>query len=712
MQKIISRYLAFILTIIWLIPCQPVFSENFDPFGSTESAEKSNIDSSPVIPDIQFDNEQISIALQIISDSSGWSIFPSEEAAKKKISLWAKNISAKDVLDNVVTLAGLVSYQENSIIKIMTYDEYAQYVGLEKKIIVLENADLTPVAEAVKTFLTKLGKLVVHRQTNSIVLYDTAANVATLAEIVKKLDTPAKDSTIKVIDLKYADSKELAPKLSEVFAKKDSTDAAEKTENVVEDSVEVFNIDSTNRLIIKGRPVDLEKVEKLISELDKFAESTTKHYRFNYVDAAEIYSAVENIVSARNGSDTTMELAKVGLLEKSNSVILTGPPSVHRIMASLMEEIDVKTPYESGLIRVYKIDNADVEEIAKVITDLIEQKEHDEKDNTDNPKFTAANAAAPSSNISAPSADAEDNGEYIYKIKPRVTVNKSTNSVIIQASARVHRELEKLIEQLDKRRRQVLIKALIVEVITSDDLNLGVELNHAGNDAIAFSSFGLSEIDPATGARDLVVGPGGTAAVLRPDKVQAIIKALQSNSNARVTSAPQVLVNDNTVGFTNSIEEEPTMQINSSDTVATTSFAGYVEAGTQFAVTPHISEADYLRVEYQIKLNSFGAKSADTTIPPPRNTTSIQSEATVPNGSTIVVGGLQSSNESESVDKVPFVGDIPLVGELFKSQSKTKKYKTTYLFITPVIMEREDFSDLKDTSNNAMAEIKVGDSNE
>jgi len=136
-----------------------------------------------------------------------------------------------------------------------------------------------------------------------------------------------------------------------------------------------------------------------------------------------------------------------------------------------------------------------------------------------------------------------------------------------------------------------------------------------------------------------------------------------------------------------------------------------VTAGTQFFVTPHISESDYLRVEYQIMLNSFG-EQADPELPPARSTSTIQSEATVPDGSTIVVGGIQASSESESVDKVPLLGDIPLVGLAFRNTVIRKQYITTYLFITTTIMKSEDFGDLEEVSKKALEKVKEDGSNQ
>lgn len=822
----------------------------FDPFGSKQTKASALpedfIDSSPIIPQVEFSNNEISMAFQIISDATGWSIFPTAEVSRAKISLWAKNITAEELLDTVITLAGFIYQRNDNIITVMTYDEYMQYYGLAKKVIPLEYADATSVATVIKPFLTKLGKSVVHKETNTIVLYDADANLEFVIRIIEKLDTPSENVVVEVINLKYADCESLAKILQDVFStqkklpmnkssasedktkmdrkkepnsgdisdannvlipykqidiyavvhsnqlvvvgtklniqrvkniismidiygdntvfevialkyvdaevvsktlremfdNKDSKDGSKNIQKAVhpfdspklqpteskadvegmlstpQSQVVVHSIGRTNQLIIRTFRGDIEKVRKLVSKLDVFVEPTTKNYHLTYVDAAEISKGLENILDVygrygRGGGRSEQGIGSRGsgitLVEKTNSILLTGPPSTHRIMTSIVESVDVPGAYETGMIRIYKLENADVEEVAETIAELIE-REDKQKERSAEVKFTEKSTKS-NSQISDSSSVAETE-EFVPQIETKVSVSKSTNSIVVQATARQHRELEKLIEKLDKRRKQVLIEAMIIEVTNTGDFSLGVELSHAAEDAIAFSTFGLStSLEPVIGTRNITISPGGTAAVLRPDKVQVILQALKSVGNARITSAPQILVNDNAVGFINSIAEEPTTQTNLGETITTTSFAGFVEAGTQFAITPHISENRYLRVEYKITLNSFGTKPTDPSVPPPRNTSSIQSEATVPDGFTIVVGGLQTIDESENIDKVPLLGDIPVIGWAFKNTIIEKQYKTTYLFITPIIMESEDFSDLKDASKKAMEDVNQDKSN-
>ncbi|MHC4475946.1 MAG: secretin N-terminal domain-containing protein [Planctomycetota bacterium] len=844
-----SMVLAMTLLLTSLGASEDAMTVSFDPFGSDESETlavgEEATDTGPVIPEIRFAKNEISMAFQIISDVTGWSIFPTEKVSTAKVSLWARDITAKELLDAVVKLAGFIYHRQGDVISVMTYDEFMQHYGLTKKVVAFTYADAVSVAAVIDPFLTELGTKVVHQETNTIVLYETEANLKTIADIMQKLDTPAENIRIEVIGLRYAQCDSLAPSLQQAFAtqkkmtngkhsssvptptptpsrsraaksgqgggskrmtasldmvgifavshanqliivgtradvqkvkdivtmidvygdsmvlevidlkfadaervaatlqevfspKKSSDNTGSITKSnqsvrqppeaqVIKTSLEtqgmlfspqaqvlVHSIGRTNQLIARAFRNDIEKLKRLVEKLDVFVEPTTKNYHFVYVNVSEIHQSLERIlevygrygrsyqgagVGAQTGSRGYGGDSGVTLVERTNSILLTGPPSAHRIMESIYQSVDVPGTYEAGMIRVYKIQNADVDEIAATIQTLLESRTEAEEKRGEAKVQEKVEAEA------GPGPEMTESEEFVPQVEAKVSANKATNSVIVQATARQHRELEKLIKELDVRRKQVFIKATIIEVATTDDLDLGVELDYINGDLISFTSYGLSTIDLSTGIRDVIVSPGGTAAVLRPNKVQAILKALQGNDNVRIESAPQILVNDNAVGMIQSIAEEPTRETNLGETTTTTSFGEYVTAGTQFNIIPHISESNYLRVEYNITLNSFGEK-ADPTLPPSRNTSTIQSEATVPDGYTIVVGGIQASNESESVDKVPLLGDIPLLGLAFRNTIIRKQYITTYLFITTTIMKSEGFDDLKDASKQALETVR------
>ena len=730
---------------IFIISVIAVSSENaqidsnsfsFDFTGSNRgnnSDLRDSMDKSPIINTLSFTNTDITDVFQIISSRTQWSIIPTSEVSRAKISLFAQNITAKSLLDTVVQMTGFIYHKEDNIITVMTYEEYAQYYGLTKKVVALKYGNADSISAVLKTFLSKLGKSIVYPETNSIVIFESKANLDTIINIIEQLDIPSNDqNAIKVLDLVYIDVEELANTLQSIFSEKEEGQNNKRkqmngspenkperitpTETNIDaalstpySTVSIFPLSSSNKLIVKAMKSDMEEIEKLIEKLDIFTEPITKTYHFTYIDASDIYSDLENILDirtgannySRSGGQTRREGGRPGgltLVEKTNSILLTGPPSVHRVMDSIVEEVDVSATYEAGEIRTYKLNNADLDEVAATIRDLIESKQREEE-RTGESKYTPTTpGSVPEASGNVNLAETE---EYIPQIKATIAVNKSTNSIVIRATARQHRELGKLIEELDKRRKQVQIKAMIIEVTTNDDTDVGIELDYINRDTINFTSFGLSTINPSTGVRDIVVSPGGAAAILNPGNFQAIVKALKGNDNVRIESSPRLLVNDNAVGAIQSIAEQPTRQTNQGQTTTTTSFGEYVSAGTQFYVTPHISEYDYLRVEYQIILNSFSEQAASD-LPPPRSTSTIQSEATVPNNYTIVVGGIQSTKDSKSVDKIPILGDIPILGMLFRNTVIRKQNITTYLFITTTIIESEDFGDIKKISDEVL----------
>jgi type II secretory pathway component GspD/PulD (secretin) len=306
------------------------------------------------------------------------------------------------------------------------------------------------------------------------------------------------------------------------------------------------------------------------------------------------------------------------------------------------------------------------------------------------------------------------NGTSIMRTKNAVVaVDTNTNTLIVVAPPAIQQIYRQLILALDKRRPQVLIEVTMVTLDTSNDFSLGIELTQGRTNNeikwLTFSSFGLSTIDPATAIPAIAATPGLNGVLLDPNAINVVVKALATNARAKVLSAPRVLVNDNATGTLSSVSESPFTSVNASNTVATTSFAGYASAGTTVALTPHISQDDYLRMAYSLTLSSFSGATGGS-VPPPRQTNTVNSEVVIPDGYTIVVGGLKREDTSDTVSKVPLLGDIPGLGYLFSNLTKSKKESCLFVFIRPLILRDDQFKDLKYLSelDTAKAELPKG----
>ena len=289
--------------------------------------------------------------------------------------------------------------------------------------------------------------------------------------------------------------------------------------------------------------------------------------------------------------------------------------------------------------------------------------------------------------------------------KVRLAADVNTNSIIVVADPAVQAVYAELIAELDERRPQVQIEATLVSLNTTDDYSLGVEFGTnnsvGGGRLVSFSSFGVSGITPLTGSLVPGVAAGVTASLLDADFADVVLRAFAQDSNARVLSSPTLLVNDNEKGLLQSIREEPTLTVSQGEVTNQISFAGYVKAGTQILVTPHISDGGYLQLEYKVEVNSFrsqDAAQAAAGVPPPRQTDGVQSMVTIPDGATIVVGGLTRTDDSEIVTKVPLLGDIPLLGALFRQTNRQQTESTLFVFLRPKILVDEDFGDLRGIS--------------
>jgi general secretion pathway protein D len=290
-----------------------------------------------------------------------------------------------------------------------------------------------------------------------------------------------------------------------------------------------------------------------------------------------------------------------------------------------------------------------------------------------------------------------------------VTADVNTNSIIVIAPPAIQQLYEGLIAKLDTRRPQVQIECTIVTLDTSDNFSFGVDVSKLGgfqnSSLLALSSFGISTVNAATGRLTPVNGTGGTLAVLSPGVADVVIRALQSNSRARLVSAPQLLVNDNGKGKLQSVSQEPFAEIlDTSTTQSRTGLGGLAQAGTTITVEPHISEDDYLQLAYSIELSNFTGAGRQG-LPPPSQKNSVDSTVTVPDGNTIVVGGLKVRNFRESKDTIPFIDQIPFADWVFGSRTNNNTNQTLFVFIRPVILRDDKFEDLKHLSDRAMKDV-------
>jgi general secretion pathway protein D len=285
----------------------------------------------------------------------------------------------------------------------------------------------------------------------------------------------------------------------------------------------------------------------------------------------------------------------------------------------------------------------------------------------------------------------------------RVSADVATNSLIVYAPANVQPLYEKLIRSLDQRRPQVMIEAEIVAVDTSDNFSLGVEVSIGDrtgtNKLFKFTSFGLSQVDPTNGMLTPIPNLGFNGVLLDPEVADVIVQALSQHTRGRVLASPQILVNDNQTGTLESVASQPFSSVNATATVGTTSLGGDQQAGTIITVTPHINEDDHLQLEFEVEFSAFVGDAIVTAdggrLPPARQIDRVGSVVTIPDGKTIVVGGLKQVADGSTFSGVPWTEHIPVLRELTSLKTGQQRTTSFFLFIRPTILRDSRFRDLR-----------------
>ncbi|MFO7892097.1 MAG: secretin N-terminal domain-containing protein [Longimicrobiales bacterium] len=480
-----------------------------------------------------------------------------------------------------------------------------------------------------------------------------------------------------------------------------------------------------DKLLVVAPPRGHQLVGEALEVLEESSRFELAYYVPQHVQASRIQVLAREILGL-SGRDESGEMLMVAPQE--NTLVARLTPGHHEELKAILARFDTRQEaVKATRLQFYQIRNTDAVELAGrlravlgvaggeaaaevgyTVEQMLESSRYLGIRRTDT---MGAGEEVPSTETQPggeePSGRDKAQESGMRPGAVRVVADRNTNTIIVQAPIEYHETIKRLVEYLDRRRPQVLIEATVANVSVSSDLSVAVELlyrEETGSvEALLFSAFGLSEVDVETGTRTPLVGTGANASIVDPDSAHAIIQALRGDSKSRVISEPKILVNDNATGRFESIREEPFTSVNLGETVSTTTFAGYAEAGLTIEVTPRISEGNFIQLDYSITSRDFTSTPTEAGIPPARASDNIGSSVTLPDGHTIVIGGLQRKRRSRSEERVPLLGRIPLVGALFRSRTRDAGDSRLFVFLRPVILRDDDFADLKALSRVGLA---------
>ena len=270
-------------------------------------------------------------------------------------------------------------------------------------------------------------------------------------------------------------------------------------------------------------------------------------------------------------------------------------------------------------------------------------------------------------------------------------------SIIVYANRKNQEWVGSLIRQLDKKRPQVLIDVTLVEITRDDafdyDLKIAASSSDFGNTTgsppvqvpiINRNAGGVSTEEYGSGPVQGGSAAGGGQFFYSDKNIQALLTAIEKKSYGRVLAKPKILVNDNEDGKISTTQttyrSQDTVQVPTTGPSITTQTYQPYDAKIELSIKPHISEGDLLLLEVKMTREDFAA-TTDLTRPPNKTASNVDSKVLVPDGKTIILGGMIKLNQNKGGNKVPILGDIPLVGILFRGVHNSDTESKLYIFV-------------------------------
>ena len=730
------------------IPAQPDVPAQ--PDAPTEDDAQAEVSEERLIT-MDFQDVDLGVLVKFISEITGRN-FIVDDRVKGKITIISPDrISVEEayaVFQSVLQVKGFTTVPSGPIIKIIPAQEAksstvetvlpggAAMLGDEfiTKLIPLENVQVNNMLPIIQPLVSSNGLLAAYAATNMLIIIDSAANIARISRILHELDVAGLERGMEVIRLHYAFAAEIAATLAQVLEEPQG----------------------------RGAVTTAAPTAARAAATRRRATSA----------AARPPRAPSQATVAQGGMGE--RIYRIIPDERTNSLVMVAGPLEMRRIKDLIVRLDVPLPFGAGRIHVYYLKYANAFEIVPVLADLI---------GGSGPGFAGLGGGLTARRIGGTTAarggrlgqrggvggigqglgrggggfgggglggqrgfggptgtlgggrggggvggggvsSITGGGTGEFEGEVRITADPSTNALIINASPRDFETLKQVIVQLDVRRRQVYVEAIIMEVRIDLDRDLGIELQGAvdlgagvGLGRTNFGSINSVIANPAS-LGGLLLAAASKQTIRLPDGTvvpaqQALISASEGTTDINILSAPNILTTDNqeaeivvgqNIPF---ISSRSTSETNLSNQFATIERR---DVGITLRITPQISEGGMIR------LDIFEEVSA-VVPPPPQSgidvnqlgpTTTIRSATTtvvVRDEQTVVIGGLISDDDTHAENRVPFWSDIPVLGNLLKRTRDMRRKINLLIFLTPRIIR--DSHDHRDESLEQRGKLKA-----
>ena len=457
----------------------------------------------------------------------------------------------------------------------------------------------------------------------------------------------------------------------------------------------VVHYDPSNVIMVTGRAAVVNRLVEIVRLVDKAGDQEVEIVRLNNASAPEMVRIVDSLLRPQGKQDATPEFFKPKVVadERTNAVLVSGEPQARSRVIELIQRLDSELQ-SNGNTRVFYLKYAKAPDLVPVLKG-VSKSIADEKNASSSQQSSQRNRG--NANISIESHD-------------------ESNSLVITAEQDMMRSLEGVIHQLDIRRAQVLVEAMIVEVLEADGINLGVQWISPEYGVQQWQGTGQASVTglwagqkasedvggstvctdmscttnpPSKGDYSLlasVLGSiNGMMVGIIKDDWAAVVQAVKTSTNSNILATPSITTLDNQEAYFVVGQEVPILTGSTASSSNTNPFQtiSRQEVGVKLKVTPQINEGNAVQMELEQEVSGIaGATAVDITINKRQMKTTVMAD----DGGTVVLGGLLDEAAQESVSKVPLLGDIPLLGELFTSTTSSKKKRNLMVFIRPSII--------------------------
>lgn len=457
----------------------------------------------------------------------------------------------------------------------------------------------------------------------------------------------------------------------------------------------------TNMLIITDVYSNIQRLIRIINAIDiSGMGQELSVIPLEHADASKFVKILDSVFQDKRKTRTP-DLTEIKFVadERTNTIILMASEVETSRIKRLIKMLDQETPRGKGNIQVYYLENANAEDLGKVLQDLPTKK-----------GGTPGPAKAP-----------------FVSEDVKITADKATNSLIIMGGKEDYQVLEDIIKKLDIPRSMVYIESLIMEVNVNKEFNLGVQWQAGGKTQIdnkdaAFGGGFIPETGIISTPLRTLPSPQGfslgifseaiTIGGITFPNLYAVVNAFKKDQDVHILSTPQILTTDNeeasiTVG--RNVPFQTRSAASGENIVDQYSYYEYKDVGITLKITPQISHERLVRLNISQELTALDQQTTTSSDRPTTLKRTIDTTVIVKDGNTVVIGGLIEDSFSDTEFKVPCLGDIPMLGHLFKTTERGSAKTNLFVFISPrVVKNPAEAQAILDSKQDQIDQIKEG----